>query len=93
MQKNRIKISGISKKHIRNVINIFCEELVKYLIDGNIVDVTNFIEMKFHKMKPKKHHNVRDKKIHISNGNSKLKLSLKRNLKKIILKSLKQDEI
>jgi nucleoid DNA-binding protein len=89
---NKKVAKKINALHIKAVLNILIEEMIKDLAEGKMIDIYNFGKITLKKWGPKKHHNFILKKIMISPGHKVLTFKMPWRIKKIIRKFFDLDK-
>jgi nucleoid DNA-binding protein len=82
---------SINSLHIYSVISILCEEMVKDLIVGKEIEITNFGTFSLKRTTPQRFMNVVSKEIETSTERNKLELTLTPKLNKYISKHIDEE--
>lgn len=87
-----IKINRtIHNAHVFSVICILFDEILKDLLAGKSIKISNFGTLVFKEMKPRKYHNVRDRTIKQSEGHKILRFLLESKIRYKIFEFLDID--
>ena len=82
----------INKQHILSITSILFEEMIKDLLLGKKITITNFGDFETIDTKPRRHMNVVSKEISVSSGSTILKLILSKKLSKFLKNKLDIDK-
>lgn len=94
---NKVKITrAVAKRinnrathlHITNIISLLIEEFNKALANGEVIKIKNFATFFVKHSKPRKYHDIQNKKMFISSSNPLLKIKLDAKLRDRIIKNI-----
>src|ERR1700677_260949 len=83
---------SVSQLHVRSVINVLFEEIVKDLEQGTILSITNFGELLLKQLPGQHHRHLKNDDYVFSPGHKSLRFYLVRKLRKFLLSNLDLDK-
>lgn len=78
----------INGSHIKAIVNIMFEEVLKEIVKNKIFNIGGFGTFIFRKLAPRTYHNVITRKMETAEGNNILEFKLDKNLQKTLLNNL-----